>query len=99
MNEIVIIHESTIVNKRDVRFMSELSTTRFRSLKISSTTKKENKRSSGRSLKAEIKDLLRHHARVDFDLNREHQQKTFAYARSVKKNRKFIIDSNSNRKN
>ncbi len=68
-------------------------------MKISSTTKKENKRSSCRSLKAEIKDLLRHHVHVNFDSNRKHRQKTFAVARSIEKDRKFIIHSDSNREN
>jgi hypothetical protein len=68
-------------------------------LKISSTTKKENKRSSRRSLKAEMKDLLRHRVHVDFDSDREHRQKAFAAARLIEKDRKLIIDSNLNREN
>ncbi len=69
MSEVIIVHESTIFDKRRARFMNEFDTTRSRALKISSTTKKENKRSSHRSLKAEMKNLLRHRACVDFDLN------------------------------
>jgi hypothetical protein len=99
MSEIAIVHESTIFDKRRARFMSESNTIRFRALKISSKTKKENRRSSYRSLKTEIEDLLRHRVRVDFDSDREHRQKTFAAARSVEKDRKLIIDSNSNREN
>ncbi len=99
MNEIAIVHELTIFDKRRARFMSESDTIRSRALKISSTTKKENRRLSCRSLKAEMKDLLRHSVHVDFDSNREHRQKTFAAARSIEKDRKFIIDSDSNRKN
>jgi hypothetical protein len=68
-------------------------------LKISSTTKKENKNSSCRSLKAKMKDLLQHRVHVDFDSNKEHRQKAFAIARSIEKDRKLIIDSNSNREN
>jgi hypothetical protein len=48
MNEIVIVHESTIFDKCCNRFMNELNTIRFQALKISSTTKKENKRLSCR---------------------------------------------------
>jgi hypothetical protein len=99
MSRIAIVHESAIFDKRRVRFMSESDTIRFRAMKISSTTKKENKRSSCRSLKAEMKDLLRHRAHVDFDSNRKHRQKAFATARSIEKDRKLIIDSNSNREN
>jgi hypothetical protein len=99
MNEIAIIHKLTIFDKRRVRFMNELITIRFRAMKISSTTKKKNKRSSCRSLKAKMKNLLRHRVHVDFDSNKEHRQKTFATARSIKKNRKLIIDSDSNREN
>jgi hypothetical protein len=99
MSEIAIVHESTIFDKRRDRFMSESDTTRSRALKISSTTKKENKRSSCRSLKAKMKSLLRHRVYVDFDLNKEHRQKAFATARSIEKNRKLIIDSDSNREN
>jgi hypothetical protein len=75
-----IVHESAIFDKRRARFMSESNTTRSRAMKISSTTKKENKLSSCRSLKAEMKDLLRHRVHVDFDSNKEHQQKAFAAA-------------------
>jgi hypothetical protein len=57
MNEVVIIHESTIFDKRRVRLMNKSDTIRFQTLKISSTTKKKNKRSSCRSLKAKMKDL------------------------------------------
>ncbi len=96
MSEVVIIHELMIFDKRCVYFMNELYIIRFRALKISSTAKKKNKRSSRRSLKTKIKYLLRHYARVDFDSNREHRQKTFAAARSIEKNSKFIIDSDSN---
>jgi hypothetical protein len=99
MSKAAIVHESTIFDKRRVRFMSESDTTRSRAVKISSTTKKENRLSSCRSLKAEMKDLLRHRVHVDFDSNREHRQKAFAAARSIKKDRKLIIDSDSNREN
>jgi hypothetical protein len=99
MSEAAIVHESTIFDKRLVHFMSKSDTTRFRAVKILSTTKKKNKRSSCRSLKAEMKDLLRHRVHVDFDSNKRHRQKTFAIARSIEKNRKLIIDSNSNREN
>jgi hypothetical protein len=68
-------------------------------MKISSTTKKENKCLSRRSLKTEMKNLLQHRVRVDFDSDREHQQKAFAVARSIEKDRKLIIDLNSNREN
>jgi hypothetical protein len=99
MSKAAIVHESTIFDKRFVHLMSESNTTRFRAMKISSTTKKENKRSLCRSLKAEMKDLLRHRVHVNFDSNREHRQKAFAAARSIEKDRKLIIDSNSNREN
>ncbi len=99
MNEIAMIHELAIFDRRCARLMNELNTTRFRALKILSTTKKENKRSSCRSLKAKVKNLLRHRVRVNFDSDREHRQKTFTIARSVKKNRKLAIDSDSNREN
>jgi hypothetical protein len=46
INEIAIVHESTIFDKRHARFMSKSDTIRSRALKSSSTTKKENKRSS-----------------------------------------------------
>jgi hypothetical protein len=46
-----------------------------------------------------MKNLLRYHACVDFNSDREYRQKAFAIARSIKRNRKFIIDSNTNRKN
>jgi hypothetical protein len=61
--------------------------------------RKKNKRSSCRSLKAEMKDLLRHRVHVDFDSDREHRQKAFAIAQSIEKDRKLIIDSDSNREN
>jgi hypothetical protein len=99
MNEIAIVHELTIFDKRRARFMSESDTIRSRALKISSTTKKENRRLSCRSLKAEMKDLLRHRVHVDFDSDKEHRQKAFAVARSIEKNQKLIIDSDSNREN
>jgi hypothetical protein len=99
MSEAAIVHESTIFDKRRVRFMSESNTIQSRAVKISSTTKKENKRSSCRSLKAEMKDLLRHRVYVDFDSDREHRQEAFAIARSIEKNRKLIVDSDSNREN
>jgi hypothetical protein len=99
MNEAAIVHESAIFDRRRVRLMSESNTIQFRAMKISSTTKKENRRSSCRSLKAKMKDLLRHHVYVDLNSNKEHRQKTFAAARSIEKDRKFIIDSNSNREN
>jgi hypothetical protein len=99
MSEAAIIHESAIFDKRRVRLMSESDTIRSRAVKISSTTKKENRRLSCRSLKAEMKDLLRHRVHVDFDSNRKHRQKAIAIARSIEKDRKFIIDSNSNREN
>jgi hypothetical protein len=99
MSEAAIVHESAIFDKRRVRLMSESDTTQLRAVKISSTTKKENKRSSCRSLKAEMKNLLRHHVYVDFDSDREHRQETFAAARSIEKDRKLIIDSDLNRKN
>jgi hypothetical protein len=99
MSEAAIVHESAIFDKRRVRFINESNTIRSRVMKISSTTKKENRRSSRRSLKAEMKDLLRHRVYVDFDSDREHRQKAFAVARSIEKDRKFIIDSNSNREN
>jgi hypothetical protein len=99
MNEAAIVHESTIFDKRRVHLMSESDTTRSQAVKISSIMKKENRRSSCRSLKAEMKDLLRHRAHVDFDSDREHRQKAFAIARSIKKDRKLIIDSDSNREN
>jgi hypothetical protein len=57
MSEVSIVHESAIFDQRRVRLMNESNTIRFRALKISSSTKKENKRSSRRSLKAEMKDL------------------------------------------
>jgi hypothetical protein len=98
MSEAAIVHESTIFDKRRVHFMSESNTIRSRALKISST-KKKIKRSSCRSLKAEMKDLLRHRVYFDFDSDRKHRQKTFATARSIKKDRKLIIDSDSNREN
>jgi hypothetical protein len=99
MSEAAIVHESAIFDKRRVRLMSESNTTRFRVLKISSTTKKKNRRSSRRSLQTKIKDLLRHSVRVDFDSNREHRQEKFAAAQLIEKDRKLIIDSNSNREN
>jgi hypothetical protein len=80
MNKAVIVHESKIFDKNRVHFMNESITIRSRALKISFKTKKENKRSSRRSLKAEMKDLLRHRARVDFDADRKHRQKKFAIA-------------------
>jgi hypothetical protein len=86
MNEVVIVHESTIFDKRRVRLMNELDTTRSRALKISSTTKKENKRSSCRSLKAKMKDLLRHRARVDYDSNDDLEQK-------IQNNRQIITST------
>jgi hypothetical protein len=46
-----------------------------------------------------MKDLLRRRVYVDFDSNREHRQKIFAAARSIEKDRKFTIDSDSKRKN
>jgi hypothetical protein len=99
MNKSAIVHESAIFDKRRVRLMSESNTTRSRAMKILFTTKKENKRSSRRSLKAEMKVLLRHRVYVDFDSNKKHRQETFATARSIEKNQKLIIDSNSNREN
>jgi hypothetical protein len=99
MNKVAIIHKSTIFDKRRDRFMNESDTIRFRALKISSTMKKKNKRSSCRSLKTKMKDLLRHRVYVDFDSDKEHRQKAFAVARLIEKNRKLIIDSNSNREN
>jgi hypothetical protein len=99
MSRAAIVHESAIFDKRRARLMSESDTTRFRAVKISSTTKKENKFSSCRSLKAEMKDLLRHRAHVDFDSDREHRQEAFAAARSIEKDRKLTIDSDSNREN
>jgi predicted enzyme involved in methoxymalonyl-ACP biosynthesis len=100
MNEVAIVHESTIFDKRRARFMNESNTIQFRALKISSTTKKENKRSSCRSLKAKMKNLfLRYRVYVDFNSDKEHRQKAFAIAQLIEKNRKFIIDSNSNREN
>jgi hypothetical protein len=68
-------------------------------LKISLTTKKKNKRSSRRSLKTKMKDLLQHRVHINFDLSRKYRQKAFAVAQSIKKNRKFTIDLNSNREN
>jgi hypothetical protein len=99
MSRAAIVHELAIFDKRCACLMSESDTTRSQAVKISSTTKKENRRSSCRSLKAKMKDLLRHRAHVDFDSNREHRQKAFAAARSIEKDRKLIIDSNSNREN
>jgi hypothetical protein len=99
MNEAAIVYESMIFDKHRARFMNESDTIQSRAVKISSTTKKENKRSSCRSLKAEMKDLLRHRVYVDFDSDREHRQKEFATARLIKKDRKLIIDSDSNREN
>jgi hypothetical protein len=99
MSKAAIVHESAIFDKRRVCLMSESDTIRSRALKISSTTKKEYKRSSCRQLKAEMKNLLRHCVYVHFDSNRKHRQKTFVIARSIKKDRKFIIDSDSNREN
>jgi hypothetical protein len=99
MSEAAIVHESAIFDKHRVRLMNESNTIQFRAVKISSTTKKENKRSSCRSLKAKIKDLLRHHVYVDFDSDKEHRQEAFAAARSIEKDRKLTIDSNSNREN
>jgi hypothetical protein len=99
MSRAAIVHELTIFDKRRVRFMSESDTIRSRAVNISSTTKKENRRLSCRSLKAEMKDLLRHRAHVDFDSDRRHRQKSFAAARSVEKDRKLTIDSDSNREN
>jgi hypothetical protein len=46
-----------------------------------------------------MKDLLRHLVHVDFDSDKKHRQKAFAIARSIEKDRKLIIDSNSNREN
>jgi hypothetical protein len=99
MSRAAIVHESAIFDKRRVRLMSKSDTTRSRAVKISSTTKKENRRSSCRSLKAEMKDLLRHRVHVDFDSNRRHRQEAFAAARSIEKDRKLTIDSDSNREN
>jgi hypothetical protein len=99
MSRTAIVHESAIFDKRRVRFMSESNTIRFRAVKISSTTKKENRFSSRRSLKAEMKDLLRHRVHVDFDSDRRHRQKAFATGRSIEKDRELIIDSDSNREN
>jgi hypothetical protein len=92
MSKAVIVHESAIFDKRRARSLSALNTTQFRALKILSTTKKENKHLSDRSLKAERKDLLRHCVYVDFDSNQEHRQEAFATARSIEKDLKFIID-------
>jgi hypothetical protein len=58
MSEVVIVHESTIFKKRRVRFMNELNMIKSRALKISSTTKKENKSLSRRSMKTKMKNLL-----------------------------------------
>jgi ppGpp synthetase/RelA/SpoT-type nucleotidyltranferase len=83
MSKVVIVHESTIFDKRRVRLMSESNTIRSRALKISSIMKKENKRSSCRSLKTKMKDLLRHRVHVDFDSDKEHRQKAFAIAQLI----------------
>jgi hypothetical protein len=72
MNEIVIVHELTIFDKRHDRFMNESNTIRSRTLKISSTTKKKNKRSSCRSLKTKMKNLMRHRVHVDFNSDKEY---------------------------
>jgi hypothetical protein len=80
MSETANVHESTIFDKRCARFMNESITTRSRALKISLTTKKENKRSSCCSLKTEMKNLLQHRVHVDFDSDKKHRQKTFAIA-------------------
>jgi hypothetical protein len=85
MNEVVIVHELIIFDKRRFRFISESNIIQSRALKISTTTKKENRHSSRYSLKVKMKNLLRHHARVDFDSNREHRQKTFAADDQLKK--------------
>ncbi len=99
MNEAAIIHELTIFDKRCIRFMNKSDTIRSWTLKISLTTKKKNKRSSRRSLKTKMKDLLQHRVHINFDLSRKYRQKAFAVAQSIKKNRKFTIDLNSNREN
>jgi hypothetical protein len=44
---------------------------------------------SCRSLKAKMKDLLRHRVHVDFDSNKRHRQKAFAIARSIEKKSKI----------
>jgi hypothetical protein len=46
-----------------------------------------------------MKDLLRHRVYVDFASDKEHRQKAFAIAWLIEKDRKLIIDSNSNREN
>jgi hypothetical protein len=47
-----------------------------------------------------MKDLLlRHRVRVDFVSDQEHRQEAFAAAQSVEKDRKLIIDSDSNQEN
>ncbi len=73
MSEAAIVHESAIFDKRRVRLMNESDMIRSRALKISSTTKKENRRSSCRSLITEMKNLLRHRVHVDFDSNKKHR--------------------------
>jgi hypothetical protein len=80
MNETAIVHESTIFEKRRAHFMNESNTIWSRTLKISSSMKRENKRSSRCLLKAKMKNLLRHRVYVDFDSNREQRQKAFAVA-------------------
>ncbi len=72
MSEVAIVHELTIFDKHRVRLMSELDTTRFRALKISSTTKKENKLLLYRSLKTKVKNLSQHRVCVNFDSDQEH---------------------------
>jgi hypothetical protein len=99
MNEAATVYESMIFDKHRARFINESNTIQSRAMKISSTTKKKNRRSSCRSLKTEMKNLLRHRVYVDFDSDRKHRQKEFAIARSIEKDRKFIIDSDSNLEN
>ncbi len=46
-----------------------------------------------------MKDILRYYARVDFDSDRDHQEKALEIAWSVEKDRELIIDSNTNWEN
>jgi predicted solute-binding protein len=79
MNKATIIHKSTIFDKRRFRLMSESRSIKFRAQEVSSTTKK-NKPLSRYALKAEMKDILRYYARVDFDSDRDHQEKALEIA-------------------
>ncbi len=80
MSEATIVHKSAIFDERRFRFMNESRSIRFRAQEVSSTTKKENKHLSRCTLKAEMKDILRYCARVNFDSDRDYREKAFEAA-------------------